>query len=537
MAALDAFNPGQEAATVTARPELQTVQARNDPNGSVNALVAALGSESTQRNLAQFSHDYEVKKTNDQMGKIDFYAQTFENDHVSGAVSQAQLKQRFPEMVPVIAARVAESIGKKRGALDIAPIIEKINGDDMLRLDTKARAAYIATEREKLSKNIPAGNDFYAAGVVSAMDRSFNEQELKWQSQTAAYQTAVQLEAFSGEVHKALVSPDPKAALEAIDKNYGVSSSLNPQERNKAVVSTAIAAAAAGDDPSLLAVVPQRFLNIHSKAELAKAGLQIETQRMAKYQRGKVIEEDKRTESERLGKLEILSVIGKGGEANPANYLSNAVLHDFAVKMLETPKVSDAASQAAVLSFRTRILAAGNVGSVGTVADLTAGVFALRGLVNPKDLGPLIAEIPKLMEGQVLMNTPEIQSAFKNHISTRLDDLARSPVSEIATLMGAGNLRGGAASMFEGQIRQGFETYYKDNKNEWPSGAAARAIIQEAVTTTSISIDSRLDPKNWKAATTPKATRATSSGRASPTAPQATTQPGLPKGVTLSRQQ
>ena len=534
MAALDAFNPGQEAVTVTARPDLQTVQARNDPNGSVNSLIAALGSDSTQRNLAEFNHSYEVKKTTDQMGKLDYYSQTFEQDNKSGAVSQAQLKARFPEMVPVIAARVAESIGKKRGAADIAPIIEKINSDDNLRLDTKARTEYIAAEREKLFKTITPGNEFYAAGVVSAMDRSFQEQELKWQGQTAAYHTAVQLETFSGEVQQALGSADPKTALEALDTTYGTSSSLNPLERNKAVVNTAIAMAAAGDDTSILAAVPQRFLNIHSKAELAKTSIAIDTQRWAKYQRGQALEADRREETDRLGKLEILSTLGKGAEVNPANYMRSPALHDFAVKMMETPKVSEAASKSAVLSFRTSLLATGNVKALGSVSDLTGAVFALRGQVNPKDLGALVDEIPKLMEGQVLMNTPEIRRAYTDHISSRLDDLAKSPVSQIATMLGAGNLRGNAASMFESEIRSRFEAYYNDpaTKGQWPTGTPARLIVADAVTATTASIDKKLDPKNWKEASTPQAQSTTSGGRTAP----APTSTGLPKGVTLSKQ-
>ncbi len=175
----DNYNPGQEQRSITAAPNIQTVQARNDPN-SVNQLVAALGADSTARALDEFQQVYKQRQLQDQSMKLESYTQQFMDDHQGGAVSQAQVKARFPEMVPVIAARVAESIGRKQGQLDVAKSVEEINNNDSLRLDTAARAAYIQKARADLFAQIPQGNEFYASGVVSAMDKAFGEQELKW---------------------------------------------------------------------------------------------------------------------------------------------------------------------------------------------------------------------------------------------------------------------------------------------------------------------------------------------------------------------
>lgn len=535
MAAQDAFNPGQEAASVTASPNISTVQSRYDPNAGVNSLIQALGADSTQRSLDSFNQAYQQKKLQDQSLKIDAYTQQFMGDHQGGAVSQAQLKERFPEMVPVIAARVAESIGKKQGALDIAKSIEEINGNDSLRLDTAQRAAFVAKRRSELFAQIPQGNDFYAAGVVSAMDRAFGQEELKWQGQTATYHQEVQKTALSDETVGALNSPDPKAALAAIDANYGKSSSLNNLERNKVYVDSVIKTAAISDDPNVLDKIPQQYLNADSKAQIYQARIAITNQQWAKFTRAKEFEAYQRTETERTGKLDILKKLGSGQDVDPAQYLSSPGLHEFAVQAMSTPSVPEASSKAAVQAFRTSLLSSSNVMTLGSQQDLTTAVFGIKG-INPKERAALVDEIPKLMEGTVLMNDPNIRRAYADNLSARMDDLSKSPSAQIQRLMGTGNLRGNAMAMFEGEIRGNFEAAYNDpsGNKQWPTGFAARKIVDAAVAKTSAYVDRMTSVEGLRINSPDAPTespKGTPSGRATPT-PKATPT-GLPKGVTL----
>ena len=533
MAAQDAFNPGQEAASVTASPNIQTVQAQYDPNGSANKLIQALGAESTQRGLADFKQVYEQKKQNDQLLKIDHYTQQFENDHVSGAVSQAQVKARFPEMVPVIAARVAESIGKKKGALDIAKVIEEINGNDSLRLDTTQRAAFIAQKREELSKAIPAGNEFYSSGVVSAMDRAFGEQELKWQGQTAAYHQEVQKTALGDEAVTAFNSADPKAALAAIDSAYGRSSSLSNIERNKVYVDAVIKHAAVSDDPTVLEKIPQAYLNVDSKAQIYQATIAITGQQWAKFSRAKEFEAYQRTEADRKGKLEILNKLANNEDVNPAQYLKSPELHAYAVSSMEMPSIPEASSKAAVSAFTTSILSAGNVDSLGSQADITKAIFSLKGKMNPKDMAALVAEVPKLMEGTVLMNDPGIRRAFTDNIGFRLDDLGKSINPRIQLMLGTTNIRGNATAMFEEAIRENFKGSYRTT-GQWPIGVEARKITDAAVAKTSAYIDFQTSLKALDDHAGPVAAPTPSSGgRTQKPAAPTSTPTGLPKGVTL----
>ena len=528
----DNFNPGQEASSVTASPNLQAVQARYDPNGSANRLISALGADSTQKSLDEFQATYKQKQLQDQSLKIDSYTQQFMDDHQGGAVSQAQLKERFPEMVPVIAARVAESIGKKQGALDVASSIEEINGNDSLRLDTTQRAAFIAQKRADLFAKVPQGNDFYAAGVVSAMDRAFGQEELKWQGQTAAYHQEVQKTALSDETVTALNSADPKAALAAIDANYGKSSSLNNLERNKVYVDSVIKTAAVSDDPSVLDKIPQAYLNADSKAQIYQARIAITNQQWAKFTRAKEFEAYQREEVERKGKLEILTQLGNQQDVDPAKYLSSPGLHAYAVEAMAAPSVPEASSKGVAQAFRTSILASGNVMDLGSQAELAAGVLSLK-RINPKDRADLMAEIPKLMEGTVLMNDPTIRRAYTDNLSSRLDDLSKSPSAQIQRLMGTGNLRGNAMAMFEGEIRGNFEAEYKE-AGRWPQGIAARKIVDSAVAKTSAYVDKMTSVEGLRVHQADVPTKSQGSPAGPTTTSVAKAAPaGLPKGVSL----
>lgn len=540
MAQPDNYNPGQEQAQVTASPNLQTVQARYDPNADVNSLLSALGSDSTQRSLSNFKAEYDQRKLQEQVMKIDGYTQQFMQDHEGGAVSQAQLKERFPEMVPVIAARVAESIGKKQGALDVAPAIEEINSNDSLRLDTAARSAFIAKKRAELYSTIPSGNDFYAAGVANAMDRSFQEQELKWQGQTAQYHESVQKNALSDEAVQALSTSDPKSVMAAIDARYGASSSLNNIERNKVYVDAAIKLASVSDDPSILAKLPQSYLNVDSKAQLRNAEIAITNQQWAKFTRAKEFEQYQREEIDRKGKLEILGKLAANQDVDPAQYIKSPALHAYAVDAMSTPSIPEATSKAAVQAFRQSLLASSNVESLGSQSDITKAVMGLKGKMNPKDMATLVDEVPKLMEGKVLMNDPIILEAYKNNIGFRLDDLMKTAEPSLQRLLNGTNIRGNAMSLFEGEIRGNFEANYKET-GQWPTGFAARKITEAAVAKTAAYIDTHSSINALKSMSVAPAPSTRGGSMAAPAAPAAPTSSpraaptGLPKGVTLAK--
>lgn len=509
----DPFNPGVESVAQTASPNIQTVQARNDPNGSVNSLLTALGSESTQRELANFNAKRDMEKQQEQAIKLESYTQQFMQDHGGGAVSQAQIKGKFPELVPVIAARVAESIGKRQGEQDFAKIIDQVNADDSLRLDTAKRNAFLAKARTELFGSIQQGNEFYSAGVVSAMDKQVAQQELKWQGQTAQYHELVQKEALSKEVTDAFNGGDPKAALEGIDANWGKSSSLNPLERNKIVVASAIDTAFANDDAKVLSSVPTRFLNADSKAALEKAKVQLTDRRMTDFRNVQYLQEVQRTEGERKGKVDIITAHADGAPADPAQYRDNPSLYAFALSQREAGRVPEAQSAGATQMFETKVWTDAASGAGKPMKDYIDEIVADRS-INPADKKGLISRMEKLMEGTQVMKDDLVRQTFTDRIGPSIHAMEQSPAFGILTRAGR-NLRSEVVKSFDTDLRRAWQAEFEET-GAYPKGHRKQELVDKATDAAEARIVKAMDTRNAVAEA-----KAAKSG-AAPAAPAAT---------------
>ena len=118
------YNPNTELPKITAQANMLTEQAYRDTNAgnSAKQLADALGIVSV--NTQALADQDERRRIQEQALKIEHYTETFMQDHAGGAVSQAQIKERFPETVPIIAARIAGEIGKGEGEKSFASVVE-----------------------------------------------------------------------------------------------------------------------------------------------------------------------------------------------------------------------------------------------------------------------------------------------------------------------------------------------------------------------------------------------------------------------------
>lgn len=465
------YDPRAEALQTTAQPNVQTEQAGYDPRSSkAFQLAEALGK--AQPILDQFNQDYERKKLQDQLMKVDAYKEKFNQDYQGGAVTAAQVKERFPDTVPVVAARVAESIGLDHGKKQINAVIDEINQNDTLRLDPKARADFIAKKRSEIVGTIGKDNEFFASGVVKGIDQELRGWENGWQRETATYHTKVQSEAFSAEVGQALSSGGD---LTAIDKKWGVSSSLNNQERKKLVVDTVIARAYATDDPSLLAKVPTMFLNDEYKKQLKQAELQIQQIRIGKVRDAKFIESTQREEATRGAKVDIIGKLAKGELIDPAAYRGDPEAFNYAMQIKDAGRLPDTQSVANATKVRTAILNGSTVGTMNQ--NQVIDQVMANPAINPKEKQKLIEDVPKLMEGMLLLKDEGVQTAMSTRIDARLKVLEGSTNAKIQALITGGNLRAQAMQVFENGLQSSFVAYFEDNK-QWPTGKAKQDIIR-----------------------------------------------------------
>lgn len=476
------FDPGREQVRVTATPNMQTERAAAfDPNGGsgVDQLLKALGSDSTQQAISEFNAAHERKKLEAQQGKFDWYVEQFAKDHAGGAVSQAQVKGRFPETVPVIASRIAEAIGQQDGRKRWQSVIDEIAQDDSLRLDTAKRSQFLAAKRAEITADVGTDNEFYGSGLVSSMDKLTRQYEATWQSETAAYHQKVQTEQFSGEVVDGLNSSDPKGALLALDEKWAKSSSLNPLERNKAVVASAIDLAFVNDDHKVLDAVPPRFLNVDSKAAIERAKVQLTDRRFTEFRRAQELQTIQRSENLRKSKVSILADVAAGKDINPAAYRSDPEAFQFALTMREVPRVDESTSVGNAQSIRNYILTSASMGDGETVQELTDKIVGNPKL-NPKERQALIAELPKLVEGRQLMGDDMVRQPISDRLAPRLQALETSTNSVIQSLLTGRNLRSEVMKGYEGDIRNSFLAEYEET-GVWPKGRRKLELIDAAV--------------------------------------------------------
>jgi hypothetical protein len=467
------YEGSSEGLRTTAAPRVTGVTARFDPrSSSAFQLAEALGAVGP---LVSDITDKVYKQTErEQLLKVDSYKARFLQDFEGGAVTQAQLKEVFPELVPLVRARVMESIGKEQGKQHVQGLIEEINMDDSIRLDSTRRTEFLKQRRSEILQNIGEGDDFALAGIVSGIDAELNQWENSWQRETAKYHEQVQSNAFSEEVVNALRSGTD---LEAVDAKWKASSSLNNLERNQLVVKAAINEAFATNSTAVLSKIPERFLNAETKADLETAKRRVQEVRLSKLREAEYYRELARKQEMRESKLQILNDRANNRPIRPEMYLNDPDTYLFALQSQNTAIVPTAMSAASAAKVRNSIMDFST--TVGMDPDQVIDAVANNPEINPEDKAKLIGEIPQLLEGRMVLNDPMVKNAFSNQLNARLDILEKSVPSLLAATTEGRSLRADAQRSFELELRNRFMAYREDN-GSWPTGRAKQEIVDEA---------------------------------------------------------
>ena len=459
-----AYNPNTELPKITAQANMLTEQAYRDTNAgnSAKQLADALGIVSV--NTQALADQDERRRIQEQALKIEHYTETFMQDHAGGAVSQAQVKERFPETVPIIAARIAGEIGKGEGEKSFASVVEAINSDDNLRLNTQARNDFIKQKRMELFGNIPKDNEFYSGGFVKGIDKQLSSYEHQWATQTAAYHGQVEVKGFSDDVVATLQSGGD---LVALDAKWGRSSSLNNLERSKLVIDTVTKQAFASDDPQMLERIPGRFLNAETKASLRQTAIQITNQRFSNLRNNEYLKTTQRDEQLRASKVGIIDTLVSGGQVDAAQYRDNPEAFQFALQMRETSTLDASLSSANSMKIKHGLFVMATTGdSVKSVSELTDDILKSPN-INPSDKQALIKELPKLIEGQNLMRDDDVRQPIVDRLNPRLTELSSSTNQLVATFMSGRNLRSEVMKNYDMDIRRSFLAEYEET-GKWP---------------------------------------------------------------------
>lgn len=470
------YDPGAEALRTTAAPNIQAVQARFDPNASsAYQLAAALGK--AQPMLQQWSEDIERKKLQEQLLKVESYKETFKN--AKDGVSATQVGQQYPDMNPIVRARVTEGVGADYGRQIIQPVIQEISQDDNIRLDNGRRKEFVDKRVNELIGQL-GGDEFYKNGAIAAIKREINQYENTWTQQTAVYHQEVQKNDFRTKVGDALRSADPATALENLDTQWKGSSSLNNLERNKEVVNTAIDVAFTANsgvgDPTILDKIPDRFLNDDSKNKLNTAKQQILERAMVNFRRDRDLKREAREENVRNGKIEIIGQVVANNDIDPAKYRGDPELWAFAMQMKDAARLPETVSVANAQRVRMAILDGSTI--AGMDAKQVIDQVMRNPALNPRDKQDLIKEVPKLLEGRIAMDDPMVKNARDAYIEPTLKQLESSTNFKIQGLVNGGNLRTQAMSTFDIGLRTSMDAWYKTH-GSWPTGLDKQKIVDD----------------------------------------------------------
>lgn len=481
------YDPSTEVLRPTVSPNFQMVQPQSVESRLSDSkgyqLAEALGSATAY--LQKWNEQYEARKTDEQVRKIPAYVEQFKKDWDGGAVSQAQIRDRFPETVPVIAARIAEAMGDRAGEEAARGIMSKVMEDDSLKLDGEARAAYIEEQKQQYVTNQSGkNNEFYASGFLKSFDGMKNQYENQFMQQTAAYQQKIQEESFTKQIESALLNGgDP----EAIDGVWRTSSSLNDITRKKLTVETARDIAIATDDPSVLDRVPTKLLNADLKKDLQTAREQVQDLRMKKLNYANTIQERQREADYRNVQKEVIETVAQGGSIDPRKYKNNPQAFQFATSVMNTPLLPEAVSVANTEKLRSSILRDSTVGSSSSAEQMVDKITAQVGVtLNPADASKLINEVPKLVEGNILMKDDMVQSMYSTRLNPVLEALEKSPLAQMEQLLAGRNLRAEVMRAFDDGLRASFMAEFEDSKKsggagQWPIGQRKLQLVREQV--------------------------------------------------------
>lgn len=478
------LSPSASPVSTYVRPE--------DPQADLKTAQLAEALSELSPALGNFNKQRLANKENDQMQKLRYYTEQFRKDREAGAVNEAQVKSVFPELVPTVAARVAQATGQLDAKQWLEGEIQGILQDDSIRLDSAARGQAIEQIKAKAREQIGT-NEFYGTGFLEQMDRSLGEFETAWMRETAKYHEDIQAEAFSTSVAETLRSG---GSLEDLDAQWKQSSSLNNQERNRLVLDTVTAQAIAANDPRILDQIPDRFMNAETKAGIARTKQQIETSVYSQFVRSKEFTEWERDMGIRNGKTDILGRLVSGEGVNPAEFHHTPELYEYAVRMNAQPSMDNTTSIRNAQSFKSNLSRAGTTGSYTSAfsndpqfvgqfrSDESVNEESLRDHIlartdiNPSEKQSLLEEIPLLMEGVNFYRDPDVTTSFTVAVGDDLKVFAGGIQGGLLQQAGV-NVQGSVQDTYYNEVRLGVNAYVEEN-NAMPKGEAKRRIIREA---------------------------------------------------------
>ena len=438
--------------------------------------------------LQEWGARREEQKTNEQKLKIPAYLEQIKRDWKGGKIDAVQVGELFPETVPTIRMAIAEAYGERSGTDAFSKVIEAVNNNEELRFDTDKRKAFIEGERKRLFAEIGGDNDFYSSGFVSAFDKQVASWDLGWQRQTADKHMEVLGDKFNEDAFNAFMNGGADALLQ-VDATWDKTGGLHRTTRNKIVVERITQEAYDRGDSSLLDRLPARFLNSETKVALSKGKAQIEQKMRSDWSFGKQLEDYNRQEQTRQGMIQIYRDAASGKQIDLRQYIENPelmrVADDVRTKNFHTTPPDSTARKTQIMQAIVLGSTFGDVRHLGinrsdfTLDGLSKAIMSDK-VLTTQDTVELLDNLPKLMQGSVVMNDTSVKYVYDTIIKPQLDVADKTVISRMNNALGGTtSVHVKANEMFQKSVyNQAQADFVKTG--EWPKHHRLIEIAQQA---------------------------------------------------------
>ena len=428
------------------------------------------------------------QKTNEQRLKIHAYLEQIKHNWKSGKITAVQVGEMFPETVPAIRMAIAEAYGERSGTDAFSKVIEAVNNNEELRFDTDKRKAFIEGERKRLFAEIGGDNDFYSSGFVSAFDKQVASWDLGWQRQTADKHMEVLGDKFNEEAFSAFMNGGADALLQ-VDATWDKTGGLHRTTRNKIVVDRFTQEAYDRGDPSILDRLPARFLNSTTKEALSKGKAQLEQKMRSDWSFGKQLEDYNRQEQTRQGMIQIYRDAASGKQIDLRQYIENPELMRVADEVRTRNYHTTPPASAARKTQITQAIVLGSTFGDLRHLGINRSDFTLDGIskaimadtvLTTQDTAEILDNLPKLMQGSVIMNDPSVKYVYDTIIKPQLDVADKTVISRMNNALGGNtSVHVKANEMFQRSVyNQAHADFAKTG--EWPQHHRLIEIAQQA---------------------------------------------------------
>lgn len=447
------------------------------------ALAKSLGALSDSLN--RYADVRQKNVDRDIMDSAQYHIDNIKKEAGTDIVSRVQIGEMLPEASAIVTAKLAQAMGSQYAKEAWKPALEAIESDDTLRLDTQARNAYLEEFRSQLKG--ASQDPFYLNGLVASMEAEISQNEDRWLKETAQYHKDIIQTEYENEVVNRFINGE---SLEQWDMEANQSGPFVNTERNAIVVKALTAYAVETQDETVLSKIPDRFLNAETKRALAITQQQIKQARWTEFTQQKTLEEYQRKEAVRNGQIAIIQEFLDTGRVDTRKYRNNPELFAYATSMATAPVMDSTTSVFNAQRIRSGVLkvaltgdtegALGSLGYTGKVTEDGLYNFVLNNTdMNPAEKQQLLGEIPKLLEGQALIQNPMVRDYMNTYLRPQLDSLRRSPNQKIQELLDGTNLEAQVIAAYEDSIlRDVMSSYTTDG--QYPTNIEMNGIVKQA---------------------------------------------------------